>query len=167
MRDSLAAKAFTAFISRDLRAAGASAGQALELALRIGDPVRLAYRFMIQLFVDHFSGDFVGTEKQFTSVSAFFNEPAFRNDPVGGFIAVFGAAPWNASVLGRADLARERADTMRAAINPTNPHDIVWSNHYLAVLYLERREYERVEKLAPPVLELCEKYHFPNEAASA
>src|ERR1700722_1093303 len=52
-------------------------------------------------------------------------------------------------------------------MNETNPHDIVWSAHHAAVLHLQMREYARAAMLAPRALEICEKHHFPNEAASA
>jgi tetratricopeptide (TPR) repeat protein len=132
--NSLASRAFTAFILSDLRAAGALADQSLELALRTRDRTMHAYRYMLQLAVHHFSGDFVGAETHFAAGLTFFNDPAFKDDPVGGFAAVFGIAAWNAWMLGRVGIARERAAKLMAAVNETK---------------------------------LCEKHHFPNEAASA
>jgi predicted ATPase len=54
---------------------------------------------------------------------------------------------------------------MRAAVNPTNPHDLPWSHVLGAILYAHMRENETVETLAASALDLCEKHGFPNEAA--
>jgi tetratricopeptide (TPR) repeat protein len=52
-------------------------------------------------------------------------------------------------------------------VNPTNPHDIAWSDVLAAILHNLMREHESVEVLAERALDLCEKHRFPNEAAVA
>jgi tetratricopeptide (TPR) repeat protein len=164
---SLAVRAFTAYISGDLRIASVLLDQALDLALRNGNPTILAYRYMLQVLVHFMSGDFAGAEQHFTTGLAFFDDPVFKNDPVGGFTAVLGIAAENAWILSQSDIARERQARIMGAVNERNPHDIAWSNIFSAILHLMMREYGCAEALAPRALELCEKHHFPNEAAFA
>jgi tetratricopeptide (TPR) repeat protein len=165
--NSLATRAFTTYISGDLCAAGALLDQALEIALRNGNPTTLAYRHMLEILVHHQSGDLIGAENQFTAGLAFFDVPGFKNDPVGGFAAAFGHAALNAWVLGRADVGRERAARMMAAVNEANPHDVVWSGFYAAALDLILTQFERAKAWGLRALDLCQKHRFANEAAFA
>jgi class 3 adenylate cyclase/tetratricopeptide (TPR) repeat protein len=165
--DSFRARAFTAYISGDLRAAGTLLDQALELALRDADPTTLAHCYMLQICVHYYGGDLTGAEKEFTAGLAFFEGPTFKDDPDGGFAAALGTAAWNARLLGRDELARERAAKLMAAVNHRNPHHVAFSSLHSVILHLLMREYEHVERLVPRALEFCEQYHFPNEAAVA
>jgi tetratricopeptide (TPR) repeat protein len=122
---------------------------------------------MMQLIVRFYLGDLAGAEKHFAVGLGFFDDPAFRQDPEGGPIAVFGWASFNAWVLGRADLARERLANMKAAVRPANPHDLAWSEFLAATLHAFMREYETSEALAARALGLCEKHQFPNDAAAS
>jgi len=162
---SMTSRCLHAFISADLSIAGALADQALELALRGANPTVLANLHMMQLVIRHARGDLAGAEKYFTAGLEFFDDADFRQNPNGGAIVVFGTTSRNAWMLGRADAARERIVKMMAFVNPANPHDLPWSDVFAAVVYVLTRENERAETLAARALELCEKYHFPNEAA--
>jgi class 3 adenylate cyclase/tetratricopeptide (TPR) repeat protein len=165
--NSLAARGFTAWISGDLSSAGALADQALELALREGNPIILAYRYMLQVIVRFWRGDLAGAEKHFTTGLAFFENPRFRQKPIGAAIAAYGYASYTAWTLGRADVARERMARMKEVVNGNNPHDAAFSRVNAAVLLVFMKEYWRAESLAVQALELSEKNQFPNEAAMA
>ena len=77
---------------------------------------------------------------------------------------MFAWASWNAWILGRGDVARERLTESRAGVNPANPYDLPWSDILAAILHAYMREYETVETLAARALDLCEKNRFPNDA---
>jgi tetratricopeptide (TPR) repeat protein len=161
----LGLRGFTAWISGDLTIAGALADQALQLAIREGNPTILASRHLLQMIVRYWRGDLDGAEKYFTTGLEFFNDTTFRQDSIGSPIATFGTASWTAWTLGRADIARERMARMMAAANPDNPHDLVLAGHHAAFLKSFLREYEQAEVLALRAVELSEKHKFPNEAA--
>jgi tetratricopeptide (TPR) repeat protein len=110
-------------------------------------------------------GDLEGAEKYFTMGLKFFDDPAFRQDKIGGPIAAFAYGSWNAWTLGRADVARERYGQTMAVANRDNPHDLAFAGHHAAVLWILMREYERAESLAATAVELSEKHRYPNEAA--
>jgi tetratricopeptide (TPR) repeat protein len=164
--NSLQSRGFTAWVSGDLSTAGALADQALELALRVGDPIILAYRYMLQVSVCFWRGDLASAEKHFTTGLKFFDEPAFRQNAAAP-IAAFAYGSLNAWMLGRADVARERLAQSMGAVNRNNPHDVAFSRAYAATLLVFMREYERAESLAAQALELSEKNQFPNGAAMA
>jgi tetratricopeptide (TPR) repeat protein len=165
--DSLARRGFAAWILGEFSVAGALADQALELALREGNPTSLAYRYMLQLAVRHCRGDLAGTEEYFAAGSAVFDDPAFRRGPLGGCIAVFGWASWNAWMLGRANLARKREAQMMAVANSSNVHDLAFSGVYASSLRACLREDEQGEALAARVLALSEKHRLPHMAAQS
>jgi tetratricopeptide (TPR) repeat protein len=154
-----------AYIAGDLSAAAVLADEALELALRSRNPSAMASLHMMHLLVQHFRGNLAAAENHFAAGQKFFDDPVFRQYPAGGAIAVFGWASWNAWKLGRADVARERLVKMTAAVDPTNPHDLAWSDVLAAILHGLMRENESAEALAAHALDLCEKHRFPNEAA--
>jgi tetratricopeptide (TPR) repeat protein len=164
---SMITRSFRAYVAGELSTAVGLAGQTLDLALRQGNPMAMAFARMMQLFVSFFRGDLVGTENHFTTGLKFFDDPVFRQASGGGAISVFGWASVNAWLLGRADVARERLAKMRAAVNPANPHDLPWSDQLAATLHGLMRENETVEALAARALDLCEKHRFPNEAVSS
>jgi class 3 adenylate cyclase/tetratricopeptide (TPR) repeat protein len=165
--NSIAAKSFTAWISGDLLAAEALADHALKLALRDGNPIVLAYRYMLQMIVRFWRGDLAGAEKNFITGLEFFKNPRFRQNPVGAAIAAYGYASYTAWALGRADVARNRMAEMMSVVNANNPHDEAFSRVNSAVLLMFMREYGRAESMAAQALELSEKNQFPNEAAMA
>jgi len=164
---SFATRAFTAYMSGDLRTARTLLDEALKLRLQNPDPTTLAHRYMLQMCVHYYSGDPSAAEKDFITGLAFFEDNSFKNDPVGGFAAALGTAAWNAWLLGRDKLARERAAKLMMAVNGSNPHDVAFSSLHSTTLHLLMREYEHAKRLASRALELCEEYRFPNEAAFA
>jgi tetratricopeptide (TPR) repeat protein len=162
--NSLWSRGFTAWVSGDFSTAGALADQALELALREGNPTTLAYRYVLQMIVRFWRGDLAGAEHHFTMGLKFFDDPSFRQAPIAA-VVVFNYGSHIACTLGRADIARERLAQMTAAANVNNPHDLAFAGHSAAGFWLRMREYEQAEALAARALELSEKHQFPNEAA--
>jgi tetratricopeptide (TPR) repeat protein len=158
-------RSFHANLAGDLSTSAALADEGLELALRGGEPSLIAVQYMMQLVVHYDRGDHAGAEDHFAAALKFIDDPVFRQYPTGNVIGVFGWASWNAWILGRADVARERLAKMRAAVNPANPHDPAWADILGAILHALLRENETVEALATHALDLCEKHRFPNEAA--
>jgi tetratricopeptide (TPR) repeat protein len=118
---------------------------------------------MMQLIVRYYRGDLVGAESHFAAGLGFFDDPVFRRSHA--YISTFGYASWNAWILGRADVARERSAKMKAVVNHANPHDQPWADVLAAFLHALMRENETVEALAARALDLCEKHGFPNDAA--
>ena len=68
-------------------------------------------------------GDLAGVEKHFTAWLKFFDDPGFRQYPIRGCHSAFGSASYNAWMLGRADVAREREAQMMAAADRNNPYE--------------------------------------------
>jgi tetratricopeptide (TPR) repeat protein len=119
---------------------------------------------MMQLAVRYYRGDLAGAENSFVLGLTFLEDPVVRQNLA---IVVYGTGSWNAWMLGRADVARERLAKVRDAVNAASPHDLAMSDMQAEVLHALLREYETVEALAVQTLDLCEKYRFPNEAAFA
>jgi tetratricopeptide (TPR) repeat protein len=142
------------------------ADQALELAVREGNPANLGLAYHLQVYVHTSRGDLAGAEEHFARGLKFFEDasiwplPALRLTPLG-------LASWNACALGRADLARERLARVMAAANQNNPAEVAWSGCIGALSYLLLREYERAEILAAQALELSEKHQMPHFAEHA
>ena len=162
---SVSSRSFNACLAGDLVTAAALADDALELALHEGNPTTMAWLHTLELVVRHYQGDLSGVENHFAAGLRFFDDPVFRRLAGGPAISVFGWTSWNAWILGRADVARERLATMKALVNPANPHDLPWSDVLAMPLHVFMRENETVEGLAARALDLCEKHRFPNEAA--
>ena len=148
----------------DSSAAVALADRALDLARREGNPIRLGIAHTLEVMVQHNRGNFLGADEYYTTGLKFFEQPGFRltREPR---IAVFAHASWNAWVLGRADVARERIDRM--IVNQDNPYDVAYSESSHAILKILMREYEQAEQLARHALELSEKNRIPSTAASS
>jgi predicted ATPase len=153
-------RAFSAYFSGDLPAAGALADQALDLARREGTATSLAMVHFLQIATRHFRGDLAGTEKHFIEGFKFFDDPGFTQNPAAAAVSAFATASWNAWTLGRADVARERITQMMARANGDNPFHVATSHYYIAYLRIYTREYERAEAFAARALELCEKHQF-------
>jgi hypothetical protein len=136
----------------------------LELALREGSPSNVGMAHAMQTLTRHHCGDLAGAEQHFTEGLKLFDYPAFRQVP-GAALWTFAQASYNAWILGRADVARERMARMMAAVNGNNPHDLAISGICAASLRSYLREYEQVEILAARALELAEKNQFQPEAA--
>jgi DNA-binding winged helix-turn-helix (wHTH) protein len=165
---SVGTRSFHSCLAGDLSIAAALADEALELALREGEPSLIGGLQTIQLIVHCYWGDLAGAENHFAAGLKFFDDSGFRQeDPGGRAISVFGWASLNAWLLGRADVARARLAKMRTVVRPTNPHDLPWADILAARLLAPMRENETVEALAAHALDLCEQHGFPNEAATS
>jgi class 3 adenylate cyclase/tetratricopeptide (TPR) repeat protein len=162
--NSIAAKAFTAWVAGNLSAAGTLADQALELALRGGSPTILAFRYLLQLMVRYWRGDLAGAEQHFELGLKFFDDPGLRRAPLGAAVAFYYYGAFTAWTLGRAQLARMRLAQMMCAVNANNPHDLASVGHFAASLRICMGEYEQAATLAAQALEVAED-QFPNEAA--
>jgi class 3 adenylate cyclase/tetratricopeptide (TPR) repeat protein len=162
--DSVASRCNIALASGDFPAASALADQALDLAVREGTPARLGLAHVFQLVARYYRGDLAGAEEHFTTGLAFFNDTGFRQFP-GAAVIPFGYASWNAWLLGRADMARERMAQAMAAADPNNPYDLAWSEYFAATLRVWLREYEHAEALAAQAQARSEKHHFPDVVA--
>jgi tetratricopeptide (TPR) repeat protein len=157
----------TAFVSGDLPAARALADQALELALREGGPTSLGLAHCLQIVTCYLHGDLAGAEDHFATWLKFIDDPGFRQLSGLPLVAGFAHASRNAWTLGRADVARERALRMMAAVNADNPYGVAFSVYCAAYLRIYLREYEQAEALAARALEMSEKHQFPGIAASS
>jgi DNA-binding winged helix-turn-helix (wHTH) protein/tetratricopeptide (TPR) repeat protein len=157
-------KATIAIDSGDLAAGVVLADQALELALRDGNPTNLGLVYRDQINVRLFLGDLAGVEKHFAAGLRFFADPQFRQIPAAG-VAALSFASQNAWHLGRAELARQRIAQMIAAANPSNPFELAFAEIMTSVLHLLMREYEQAEPLAARALELSEKNQLPQLTA--
>jgi tetratricopeptide (TPR) repeat protein len=157
-------KAFHACLAGDLSLAQALCDEALDLAQREGNPVRIAFVHTTQQTVHYFRGDLAGAERHFAEAVKFVDDPYFRQSPIGIVISVFGWASKTAWMRGRADLARERLALMKAAVNPANPHDLAWSSLLEAILYGFIGKYETSAALATRARDIAEKNRFPVEA---
>jgi tetratricopeptide (TPR) repeat protein len=155
-------------VGGNFQAGAAVADRALELAMREGSPVNIGRAHALQIHARFWVGDLAGVEKHFTAGRMFFENPDLMRLGVGGRMA-FAVGSWNAWMLGRADVARERDARMLAAAN-TKPSDVAnmaWSEFYAASLRTLMREYEKAELLAAHALELCEQHQFRYIAAAA
>jgi tetratricopeptide (TPR) repeat protein len=115
-----------ALVSGDIAAASALADQALDLAVREGSPASLGLAHFLQLQTRYYRGDLAVVEEHFTTGLAFFDAPGFRQLP-GVAVMTFGYASWNAWLLGRTDVARDRGAQAMAAADTNNPFDLAWS----------------------------------------
>src|SRR5262249_42676621 len=115
--------------------------------------------------VQFYRGDLSGVEKRFASVLKFFDDPEFRQNPHNPLLASFAHASFNAWIMGRADMARERMAEVRAAVSPANPLDLPRSNQFAGWLNALMRENVIAEALMAAALELNEKRGFPQRSA--
>ena len=116
--------------------------------------------YYLQVVVRLTRGDLAGTEEHFARGLKFFEDPAIWPLPPLR-LGPFAAASWNAWLLGRADLARQRLARMMAEANQNNPAEVAWSGCLGALSYLMLSESERAEMLVARALELSEKYQMP------
>ncbi len=156
---------YVAFDAADLPIAATLADQVLQLAVRSGSPNGLGQVHQLQVQTRFSRGDFAGVEKHFTAGQKFFDDPGFRQYHSLSVVAAFAYASWNAWMLGRGDVARERMARAMAAANENNPHELAYSEFWAALLRVNMREYEQGEALAARALKLSEKYQFPQVGA--
>jgi class 3 adenylate cyclase/tetratricopeptide (TPR) repeat protein len=150
--------------SGDLRAAGALVDQALDLAVREGSSTSLALAHYLRLATCYYRGDLACVEKHFANGLAFFDDPGFRQLPSSAVFA-FATASYNAWVLGRADVARDRMAQAMAAADPNNPFGLAWSEVCAAILRVSLGEYDQAEALAAQALARSEQHQFPDVVA--
>src|SRR5262249_41070885 len=126
----------------DYESAATLADEALELAVREGNPTNLGLVYNLQVGVRLVRGDLAGAEEHFARGLNFFEDPSIWPLPVLR-LSPFGMASWNAWFLGRADLARERLARMMKGANQNNPAELALSEDFGAMFYLFLRDYER------------------------
>jgi class 3 adenylate cyclase/tetratricopeptide (TPR) repeat protein len=161
---SMGMRCFHAFLAGHLTAATALADEALELAQGDVDSSIVAHLHLIEVLVRFYRGDLGGAEKHFAAGLRVFGDADFSQSHLGGRIAMYGWASFNAWMLGRAHDARERLVKMKAAVNLTNPHDPALSDSIAGRLHFYMRENESAEAFAARALEQSEKHRFPAEA---
>jgi class 3 adenylate cyclase/tetratricopeptide (TPR) repeat protein len=160
------ATGYAAWSAGDYESAATLADEALELALRDGNPTNLGLVYRLQVTVRNSRGDLAGAEEHFARGLKFFEDVAIWPLPLFRLIP-FGVASWNAWMLGQADLAHERVARLMAETNQNNPAEVAWSGSIGSVTYLLLREHERTEMLAARALELAEKHKMPQIAGFA
>jgi len=162
---SVANNSLNAWIYGDLPAAATLADKLLELADRASNPTLIATSHTLQLVIRFYQGDVSGAEKHFASVLKFFDDRGIRRNSHNPILASFAHASFNAWMMGRADMARERMAEASAAVRPANPLDLPRSNQYAAWLHALMREDVTAEALMAAALELNEKRGFPQRSA--
>jgi tetratricopeptide (TPR) repeat protein len=162
----MVSRGFTSYFSGDSTNAGALADRGLELALRDGRPTNLGRLYTLLILTRYCRGDLAGVDRHFTIGLKFFDDPDFRQIGLGA-AAAFAHASWNAWMLGRTDVARERIARMMAYASDNNPYQVAFSGYFSAVLSVYLREYDRARALAARALELSEKHQYPYVAASS
>jgi tetratricopeptide (TPR) repeat protein len=154
-------RSLTAFIAGDLRGALVLADQTFEIARREDSPTNLAPAHILQLITRFWLGDLRGSEKDFARGTPFFKDATFRQSGTNGIIPGLGIAGWNAWILGRADIARQRIAQMTAAADENKPFEAAMLGHHKAYFCVLMREYQQAEALAARVLELSETHQIP------
>jgi class 3 adenylate cyclase/tetratricopeptide (TPR) repeat protein len=161
----MGSRTFAAWISSNLSTALDLAERNHQLRLRLGMATGLAYSHLLQLMVRFWIGDLTGAEKHYQKGLRFFDDPAFRNDPIGSAIAAFAYGSWTALLLGRPDVARARLNLMREAIDKRNLHEVTFAGHHEPNLWVDMREYQRANAVAARTLELSQKEQFADAIA--
>ncbi len=160
----------TLLVSGELSAAATTLDQTLELALRQASSMNLGVLYQLLTITRYWRGDLAGAEKHFAAGLEFFCGPRLAQSPsriVNVAVNAFAFASFNAWVLGRANVAREREGQMLEVANRGSPFEVANSEYCAALLEFYIRDYSRAEALAEHALELAEKNQFPNPAARA
>jgi tetratricopeptide (TPR) repeat protein len=154
------ATGYAAHNAGDYESAATLADEALELAVREGNPANLGLVYQLQAMVRQARGDLAGAEEHFARGLKFFEDVTIWPLPLPR-LTPLGVVSMNAWLLGRADLARERLARMMAAASQNNPVGMAWSRWLGSLIYLLLRENERAEMLVARALELAEKHQIP------
>jgi class 3 adenylate cyclase/tetratricopeptide (TPR) repeat protein len=162
--NSIIVRQASAFIAGDLPNALSLADQALELALRDGNPVNLGLVYMIQTGARFHRGDLEGSERHFSAGHEYFDNPAFRQFQ-DGVVRAFGFASLNAWALGRADIARARLARLTAEVTGNNAWEAGASKLFATMFQLNLRDYARAEELAAQLMKHAEKNRLALMAA--
>jgi predicted ATPase len=162
--DWLTSRGSTLLISGELLAADATLDQAHELAQRHGiEEVGGIHR--IQILTRYWRGDLVGSEKHFAAWLASFGDPiACDSRSINDAVNALAFASFNAWVLGRAEVARQRQAQMITVASRGSPFEIANAAYCASRLELFLREYERARALCTHALELAEKHQLPDAA---
>jgi DNA-binding winged helix-turn-helix (wHTH) protein/tetratricopeptide (TPR) repeat protein len=140
---------------------GHAAGLIDELLLvaeRERSPVSLAMANTYQVENRFYRGDFLGADEHFERGRAFFEAPGFAKIQYGP-AAAFGVASWDAWVLGRPEVARERIRCARERTQ-RDPYDLAVLNQMVAVLHAFMREFGEAEAIAAEALAYSEQRGF-------
>jgi tetratricopeptide (TPR) repeat protein len=162
---SMQARGFGAYFSGDLATAAALADNALELAVRDGNPTLLANVYFLQVATRGLLGDLAAAEKHFAAGVKFFDDPGFRSRPLSAVAAISGGA-FTAWMLGRTELARKRHTQMMSAAKENNAADAASAWMYAAILQTQMREFKQAEASAEKAIALSEQHQFSYQAAS-
>jgi hypothetical protein len=166
--DLMISRGATYNVAGNFQAGATFADRALEVALRESSSVSVGRAHALQIHARFWVGDLARVEKHFMAGLKFFDDPDLMRLGVGGRMA-FAVASWNAWILGRADVAREREARMMAAAKamPSDVGNMAWSEFYAASLWTLMRECEKAEALAAHAVELSEQHQFTYIAAAA
>jgi tetratricopeptide (TPR) repeat protein len=104
--------------------------------------------------IRYWLGDLANAERFYIDGCAYFDDPAFVNEPVGAVIAAFAYGAWNAWLLGKPDLARQRIKLMNAVTDQRNPHRASFADQHEAALWAMMREPARAERQVKRALEI-------------
>jgi tetratricopeptide (TPR) repeat protein len=151
-------------ISGELLAADATLDQAHELARRHGiQEVGRIHRQ--QILTRYWRGDLIGSERHFAAWLASFGDPlACHSRSINDAVNALAFASFNAWVLGRADVARQREAQMIAVANRGSPFEFANAGYCASRLELYLGEYERARVLCAHALEVAEKHQLPDAA---
>ncbi len=154
-------------IAGELLAADATLDQALELAERHGLP-EASRVHRIQILTRYWRGDFIGSEKHLAAWLAVFGDPLVSPPgEINNAVNALAFASFNAWVLGRADVARERQALMIAVANRGSPFEVANAGFCAAALELFLKNYERARALSTHALEIADKHQLPGPAPRA
>ena len=159
-------RALATLLAGDLPAASTLADQALELALRDGNPANLGVVHVLQIMLRYWLGDLAGAEDHFTAGLKFFENAEFRQFP-GSAVAAFGFASLNAWTLGRTEVARHREIQMMDAVKEKFPYDVALAGILGGYFRIYIRQFEQAEALAGRALKLSEKHQLSTVAAAS
>ena len=161
----LTSRGSTLLISGELLAADTTLDQAHELAQRHGvQEARHIHR--LQILTRYWRGDLIGSEQHFAAWLASFGDPLVCHPrSINEAVNALAFASFNAWVLGRADVARQREAQMIAVADRGSPFEVANAGYCASRLELDLRDYEQASALAAHSLELAEKHQMPNPAA--
>ncbi len=152
-------------ISGELITAGATLDQAHELAER-ANVQEVGHVHGIQIITRYWRGDLIGSERHFAAWLGSFGDPCVGHSrSINEAVNSLAFGSFNAWVLGRADVARQREAQMIAVANRGSPFEVANAGYCASRLELDLRDYERASALAAHSLELAEKHQMPNPVA--
>jgi class 3 adenylate cyclase len=127
-------QSYNLWINGHLTKALDRADQSHLLRLRIGNPTRLAYSYLMEVHIHCMLGHLMTANEYFEKGLTFFDDARFRADPTGAVVSAFSHGSWTAWLLGLLDVAHERLECMIASTNADNPHTVAMSGYHEAQL---------------------------------